>query len=430
MTKSVVFESDPTHAAPDRLPSGWRRVALGGIADIVGGGTPSTKDAGNWGGTIPWITPKDLSRSHDRFVRRGERNLSRRGLEASAARMLPAGAVLLTTRAPIGYVALAGNPIATNQGFRSLKVREGAHPEYIFYWLKQNTAELERHATGSTFRELTGSALKEIRLPLPPLSEQRAIVRILGALDDKIEHNRRMNRTLEAMAQALFKDWFVDFGPVRAKMENRAPYLPSEIWKLFLDRFVNSELGEIPERWTVSSLGDMIELSYGKALKAKARNAAGNVPVFGSNGQIGWHDEAFVKRPGIIVGRKGNPGTVTLSSTRFFPIDTTFHVIPKHDHACLYFLFLALQRQDLPSVAADSAVPGLNRNLAYMNKQIKPTANVVVRFEEQVSAMYTRHGQATAESRLLTTIRDTLLPKLISGAIRIRDAETFLEAVA
>ncbi len=266
---------------------------------------------------------------------------------------------------------------------------------------------------------ITGRDLSRLEVPAPPLAEQHTIAHILGTLDDKIELNRRMNATLEAMARALFQSWFVDFDPVRAKMAGCDTGLPKDIADLFPDRLVDSEMGEVPERWTISELGDMIELAYGKALKAKARNAAGVVPVFGSNGQIGWHDEALVERPGIVVGRKGNPGTVTLSPTEFFPIDTTFYVVSKHERGeFLYFLFFALQEQDLPSVAADSAVPGLNRNLAYMNKQLRPPTKVVECFDRYVHAMYARRRHAATESRLLVSLRDTLLPKLVSGDVR------------
>ena len=154
-------------------------------------------------------------------------------------------------------MALAGNPIATNQGFRSLVPGDDALAEYLYYWLKLNTEELERHASGTTFRELSGSSLKAIRMCLPPLDEQRAIGRILGALDDKIELNRRMSATLEAMARALFKSWFVDFEPARAKMEGRSSGLPPALDALFPASFEASELGEIPSGWGVGTLGQV-----------------------------------------------------------------------------------------------------------------------------------------------------------------------------
>ena len=187
------------------MASKWQEYRIGDIAKIEGGGTPSTADPSNFDGDIPWLTPKDLSHIHDRYVFRGARNLSRKGLENCSARLLPEGTVLLTSRAPIGYLAIAGNPIATNQGFRNLILKPGFNPEFVYYWLKANIDVLERHASGSTFKELSGSALAEIIISVPSLSEQRAIAHILGTLDDKIELNRKMNETLEQMARAIFK---------------------------------------------------------------------------------------------------------------------------------------------------------------------------------------------------------------------------------
>ena len=250
-------------------------------------------------------------------------------------------------------------------------------------------------------------------------NEQRAIAHILGTLDDKIELNRRMNETLEAMARTLFKDWFVDFGPVRAKMEGRDTGLPKDLADLFPNRLVDSELGEIPEGWEVKGLGDLLVLAYGKALKADNRRHDGNVFVYGSNGQVGWHDKRLIQGPGIVVGRKGNPGVVTWVTTDYFPIDTTFYVVPKNGNDILYFLFYALIDQDLPSIAADSAVPGLNRNLAYMNKQVTPDDHIFEHFNRYVGPIFARSHGLETESRVLASVRDTLLPKLISGEIPV-----------
>ena len=195
----------------------WRDLTLGEIAEIVGGSTPSTKEPDNFDGDIPWLTPKDLAGTHDRYILRGARNLSQKGLDSCSAKLLPRGAILISTRAPIGYVAIAKNQIATNQGFRSLILRDEFIPEYIYYWIGANISELEKRASGTTFPELSGSSLKQIRVSIPSIAFQRAIAHILGTLDDKIELNRRMNETMEAMAQALFKSWFVDFDPVHAK---------------------------------------------------------------------------------------------------------------------------------------------------------------------------------------------------------------------
>ena len=197
---------------------------------------------------------------------------------------------------------------------------------------------------------------------------------------------------------------------------------------LFPDHFVDSELGEIPAGWAVKALGELIELAYGKALKANDRKN-GSIPVYGSNGQVGWHDKKLAAGPGIIVGRKGNPGIVTWAHSDFFPIDTTFYVIPRDTDGDLPFLFFALTAQDLPSVAADSAVPGLNRNLAYMNRQLVPNKLVVEEFNRYVSEIFTRSHRLEEESRTLAALRDALLPKLISGEIRVNTQGAVSEAI-
>ena len=168
----------------------------------------------------------------------------------------------------------------------------------------------------------------------------------------------------------------------------------------------------------MKALGEFIELAYGKSLRASDRKS-GPVPVYGSNGQVGWHDKKLVTGPGIVVGRKGNPGIVKWVHSDFFPIDTTFYVIPRNANHRLTFLFFALTYQDLPSVSADSAVPGLNRNLAYMNRQLVPEKKLIDEFNQYASEIFTRQHRLVEESRTLAGLRDALLPKLVSGEMRV-----------
>ena len=306
----------------------------------------------------------------------------------------------------------------------SLKETSELDARYLYYIMcgTEYRHEVLASATGTTVKHTSPNRIMQFRFLLPPLPEQRAIAHTLGTLDDKIEQNRRMNETLEAMARALFKSWFVDFEPVRAKMEGRDTGLPKHIADLFPERMVNSDLGEIPEGWEVKTLRELIELAYGKALKASNRKN-GSIPVYGSNGQVGWHDEELVAGPGIVVGRKGNPGTVTWAHSDFFPIDTTFYVVPKNTSQSLPFLFFALTSQDLPSVAADSAVPGLNRNLAYMNYQLTPEKMLVEAFSNYANTIFSHCHHLEEESRTLAVLRDVLLPKLVSGELRTRKIE-------
>ncbi|WP_420438310.1 restriction endonuclease subunit S [Candidatus Palauibacter sp.] len=315
---------------------------------------------------------------------------------------------------------------------RCLRVRgdpDRIDPAFLSYFFGWNAfrEHIRSIAVGATMPSLNTRLLSSIVVPYPPLHEQRSIAHVLGTLDDKIELNRRMNDTLEGMSRALFKSWFVDFDPVLAKMEGRDTGLPPDIADLFPDRMVDSEMGEIPEGWEVRTLGDLIELAYGKSLPKKKRKS-GNVPVYGSNGQIGWHNQQLVDGPGIIVGRKGNPGFVRWCPTKFFPIDTTFFVVPRGDGRGMFFLYHLLRTQDLPSIASDSAVPGMNRNLAYMNRAVVPSKDVAGMFTKSVKANSERQRVLGKESRILAALRDTLLPKLISGEIRVPAAARPLEA--
>jgi len=291
---------------------------------------------------------------------------------------------------------------------------------FLRYWLNSPLMATHTHGQrdGSVAERLNLPTIRSLPIPIPPMSEQLEIAHILGSLDDRIELNRRMSGTLEAMARALFKSWFVDFEPVRAKAEGRETGLPRVLDGLFPESFDDSEVGEIPRGWKARSLGDLLELAYGKALKSEDRRA-GKVPVYGSNGQVGWHDERLVHGPGIVVGRKGTPGTVSWIPTDFFPIDTAFFVLPRLECRCLEYLYFALRGQHLPALSADSAVPGLNRNLAYQNCQLLPPVELLEQFGHLAGAILSRVGVCAGEAQSLLSIREALLPGLVSGAIDV-----------
>jgi type I restriction enzyme S subunit len=212
----------------------FRRMKLSEIGQIVAGGTPKTKIEEYWNGDVPWITPKDLSSHAGMYISRGERNISQVGLDNSSAKLLPKGTVLFTSRAPIGYVAIARNEVTTNQGFKSIIVNDEHDNIFTYYLLKNNIDIIENHANGSTFKEISGSVMKSLEFGIPSLREQKAIAHILSTLDDKIEVNNQINKTLENMAQAIFKQWFVDF---EFPNEDGEPYKSSG------GEMIESELG-------------------------------------------------------------------------------------------------------------------------------------------------------------------------------------------
>ena len=286
-----------------------------------------------------------------------------------------------------------------------------------------NYSDISGYITGSTIPKLSQRSLRSILIPSPPPAAQEEIVSFLGALDDKIELNRRMNTTLEAMARAIFKDWFVDFGPTRAKAEGREPYLAPELWDLFPDAL--GDEGK-PVGWVIRRVEDFLELAYGKSLPAKKR-ILGKIPVYGSGGLTGMHDTALVEGPAVIVGRKGTVGSLYWEDRPVFPIDTVFYVVPRIGSVLFsYHLLAALPLRDMNT---DAAVPGLNRKNAYRLQFPQPASGLIAAFENFTHAIWQRRAKNLRETETLTQTRDLLLPKLISGEIRIRDAENMVEAV-
>jgi type I restriction enzyme, S subunit len=329
----------------------------------------------------------------------------------------------------LGYPALVPKPGGSrflhNQRLGKVLIKPNVHLDknFLFYLLRtaEYRHEILASATGTTVKHTSPGRILAYKVALPPFSEQRAIASILGALDDKIELNRRMNATLEAMARALFQSWFVDFDPVRAKSEGRDPSaMDAETAALFPSEFVDSELGLIPKGWEVMTFADLLQLAYGKPLKECDRQG-GSIAVFGSNGQVGWHNQKLISGPGIVVGRKGNPGVVTWSQGDFYAIDTTFYVIPTESCRSLYFLFHALSNHDLANLSADSAVPGLNRNHAYMSKQVIPHKLLLDAFDLQIAPIFEAIQANLHQSRTLAALRDTLLPRLLSGELSVVD---------
>ena len=175
----------------------WIECTLDKLGEIVGGATPSTKCEDYYGGSIPWITPKDLSSFKGRYITSGERNITEKGLASCSAQMMPKDAVLFTSRAPIGYVAIASQSVCTNQGFKSIAVNEKADPLFVYYLLKYNKDAIEAMGSGTTFKEVSGKTMRAVKVRIPlDVSYQKRIAAVLDSLDTKIENNERINDNL------------------------------------------------------------------------------------------------------------------------------------------------------------------------------------------------------------------------------------------
>jgi len=321
-------------------------------------------------------------------------------------------------------------------------------PYYLYYFLtsKAGAQELINASHGAVQLNIAPrNIVEKIPVPLPANVEiQSQIIRQLKVIDDKIDLNRRINQTLEAMAQAIFKSWFVDFDLVKAKIaaieqgedplraamraisgktDAELDQMPREhhdqlaaTAALFPDAMEASELGEIPKGWEAKRVGDLMELAYGKALKSTDRQE-GVVPVYGSGGITGYHNEALVPHGAIIVGRKGTVGSLYWEDAPFFPIDTTFYIKPKA--VPMTYCFYVMQTLGLGRMNTDAAVPGLNRENVYRLELVKPPILALNAFDGLVARMRKTMRENETEIQSLAQLRDTLLPKLISGELSI-----------
>jgi len=427
----------------------WPNVEISHVATPIIGGTPSRSVAEYWGGDIPWATAKDVAAVSGRYLEHVEECISEEGLKNSAAKLLPKGTIVITARGTVGALAQLGRAMAFNQTCYALLPTDALDNDFLFYALKGTLAEMRALTYGTIFETITTQTFDHWLIPLPPLPEQHAIAHILGTLDDKIELNRRMSQTLEAMARALFKSWFVDFEPVRAKLAGRwqrgqsLPGLPAHLYDLFPDRLVDSELGEIPEGWEVATLADFATLNP-EVWTQETRPALINY-VDLSNTKWGRIETATsyeatsapsraqrVLRPGdTIVGtvRPGN-GSYALIFEHGLTGSTGFAVLRPRTAHYVEFVYLAATEPEnietLAHLADGAAYPAVRPQVLVATPVVRPPDEVSVWFSQATGPMLARISQSERESRTLAALRDALLPKLISGEIRVMDAERFL----
>lgn len=347
------------------------------------------------------------------------------------SRLTPGDVLIVRTGVP-GATAVIPNWLPEANCADVVLVRPSSllNAHYLAYFV--NTVanyHVSAHTVGAVQQHFNVGSAKELLIPLPSRQEQDAIVAVLRAFDGKIELNLKMNDTLEAMAQALFKSWFVDFDPVIAKATGRKPYGMNEATSaLFPDRFAESELGLIPEGWRIGHLDDLLILQRGFDLPAMHRRE-GSYPILAASGFSGTHDEFKVNRPGVTTGRSGLIGKVFFVHENFWPLNTSLWIkefrISRPVHA--YHL---LKELDFETFNAGSAVPTLNRNHVHNLQVVIPNRFVIEAFEELGILLFQKCHANEKESLRLASLRDALLPKLLSGEIRVRQAEKLVaEAV-
>ena len=395
----------------------WKEYKIEDIGIVVGGATPSTKDSSNYDGNIPWITPKDLANHNGRYISHGERMISLQGFNNCSCKMLPKNSILFSSRAPIGYVAIANNELCTNQGFKSIIPNNNIVDSlFLYYLLVYYKPVIENMGSGTTFKEVSASVMKNLAINIPEIDEQKKIAAILSSLDDKIELNSRINRNLEQQAQALFKAWFVDFEPFKN------------------GKFVDSELGKIPEGWKVVELGKVtkhITERVGQKNDIKVLS-----PI--TTGELVLSEEYFTKQvfseniaKYIIVKPKQfaynparvNIGSLGMNTFTFTGCVSPVYVVFECENRYEHFFDCLRKTKSFKEEVISRAIGGVRQSLGYKDfsliKTIYPPKQVIIRFNELYLKLLQLRKFNIKENDSLSSLRDTLLPKLMSGELNV-----------
>ena len=427
----------------------WREVMLGDVAELIMGQSPPGSTYNESGDGLPFFQGvKDFNYRYP----------TPRVFCSEPTRIAQKGDILFSVRAPIGRVNVADRKCSTGRGLAIIRPHIATDARYLEYRLRSLESRWDALETsGSVFGNATKRDLESLPLSLPPLSEQRAIAHILGALDDKIELNRRMNETLEEMARALFKSWFVDFDPVRAKMEGRwrpgqsFPGLPADLYHLFPARLAPSELGQIPEGWEVKTLGDVVDVVGGATPSTK-------VAEYWDGGAHCWatpKDLSNLSSPVLLdTERKITdagldkissgllpPGTLLLSSRAPIgylaiseapvAINQGFIAMPPKEAISNLFLlyWCSYFHEQIINYANGSTFLEISKRDFRLIPIAMPGETIMKAFHSRAHPLHERIVSNERASRALAAQRDALLPRLVSGEVGVENPSFPLQEI-
>ena len=398
----------------EKIMAEWVERKISDIGTVVGGATPSTKKPENYeDGEIAWITPKDLSTFSGRYIERGERNITEIGLKSCSTQLLPPNTVLFSSRAPIGYVAIAANEVCTNQGFKSVIPNENTDPLFLFYLLKYNRDKIEGMGSGTTFKEVSGNTMKNIVVNVPTDKKvQEKIAAILGSIDDKIEENEQINNNLEQQAEALFHSLFI---------ENANP-----TWK----DGVLSDLGTVVAGGTPSKTKPEYYSEQGIAW-ITPKDLSLNKSKFISRGEIniselGFSKSSATKMPTgtVLFSSRAPIGYIAIAANEVTTNQGFKSVVPNENvgTAFIYYL-LKFLLPTIEGMASGSTFKEISGTGMKSVPVVIPDNEAIEKFNAFCTPIFQQQEVLEAENSRLADIRDALLPKLMSGELDVSDID-------
>ena len=406
----------------------WKEYKYINLCSLIGGGTPKTSESSYWGGDIPWLSVKDFGFDR-KYVYTTEKSITKEGLENSSTKLLQKDDIIISARGTIGAMAMIVCPMAFNQSCFGIRGNKLVDKDFLYYLTKTKIAELQKNSHGSVFETITRDTFAKLNCIIPPIKEQKNISAILKSLDEKIEVNRQINDNLEQQAQALFKSWFVDFEPFKD------------------GEFVESELGMIPKGWRVVSLDDMtskfgtglnprknFKLGEGNNYYVTIKNM-GNNRVYLDDKCDKVTDEAIKKinkrsklQEGDLlfsgIGTIGRVALITETPTNWNTSESVFNMHPAKNISSefLYVLLLSDIFQQYVKIHAQGGVQqGIRMASLKEYRMAIPEDFLLSHFDDLIKPIISKIKNSDKQSDRLATLRDTLLPKLMSGELKVND---------
>lgn len=381
-----------------------KKIKLSNLGEIVGGATPATNIDKYYNGNIAWITPKDLSGFEERYIYRGERNITEEGLKSCSTKLMPKHTILFSSRAPIGYVAIAETELCTNQGFKSIIPNENVHYLFLYYLLKHNKGIIENYASGTTFKEVSGSVMKNIEVYIPEdIKEQQEIAEILNSLDEKIEINRKINDNLAELLQALYQE---RFGVSEKTIANghlvgicQYSKAKTSISELSLDNYYSTEN-------MVAGKGGAVQAASLPSIAQTPRCSIGDVLI--SNIRPYFKKIVYCQKEG---GCSTDVLCFEPKSTLLSPY--LFSTL----YADRFFDFMVSGSKGTKMPRGDKEQ--IMTYPIYIPKEVE-----LVEFNTLAAPILSQIRLNVEESKLLTDIRDVLLPKLMLGELYISTVQS------
>ena len=392
----------------------WKECKIADLGTVIGGATPSTKDPANYeNGTIAWITPKDLSTFTGRYIKRGERNITEIGLKSCSTQLLPANSVLFSSRAPIGYIAIAANAVCTNQGFKSVIPNDDTDPLFLYYLLKYNKDTIESMGSGTTFREVSGNTMKGISVRVPKdISVQKRISAVLGMIDEKIAINRAINDNLEQQVLAMYRNKFIDTTNAERTICRADEFFDISIGKT-PPRKESQWFSNNPEDVTWVSISDLgsCGLYIRKSSERLTQEAVKrfNIKVVPDNT--------------VLLSFKLTVGRIAIANGEMTTNEAIAHF--KTDCKSINeYLYCYLRCFNFETMGSTSSIAtAVNSKIIKGMPFVVPTNYELKEFHDIAAPMFAQIKANQNEIYNLTTLRDTLLPKLMSGELDVSAVE-------